>query len=56
MKGKSSGAPVSATISVGGTASTGSATVFDEGRTVPITNGRIKDIFDINAVHIYVLP
>jgi hypothetical protein len=45
-----------ATITLSGTGSAASATVFGESRSVPIAGGRITDAFGPYAVHVYQVP
>ncbi len=52
---ESSSVPLSTTFTISGATPTGNATVYNEGRTVPITNGILTDNFNDSAVHIYVI-
>ncbi|MBN2157862.1 MAG: PKD domain-containing protein [Spirochaetes bacterium] len=52
--GNTIGSPVPATIHIDGVG-TGTATVFDESRSLPVTSGSLQDTFNPAAVHIYVI-
>ncbi len=50
-----SSTPLSTTITINGANPTGDAVVYNESRSVPVTNGVFTDTFSDSAVHIYVI-
>jgi hypothetical protein len=54
--GQSIGQAETATINLPSGLMAGSAVVFDEGRSLPITGQAFTDTFNVNSVHVYKIP